>query len=147
MTLVGKMRRVEWSWVKAHNGRLLTERADTLATKGVKNAPRNCPIECVRVRDEDMDLTTYVLKDGEETPLLSEDDSVYPAGKMFMMKDGDQRLQYLSESEPASDEPKFDEITKLPVPQWPSSPDPSELEESDTHPQPPESEDDGGCGG
>jgi ribonuclease HI len=32
---VGRMKRVEWSWVKAHNGRLLNECADMLATKGV----------------------------------------------------------------------------------------------------------------
>jgi ribonuclease HI len=32
---VNRMKRVEWSWVKAHNGRLLNECADTLATRGV----------------------------------------------------------------------------------------------------------------
>jgi hypothetical protein len=109
-----------------------------LATKRVKNEPRSCPIECARVRGGDTDHETYILRDGEETPLVSEDDSVYPAGKTFVMKDGDHRVQYLSESEPASDlpEPNFDEITKVHVRQWPRSPDPSEIEENDTPPQP-----------
>jgi ribonuclease HI len=44
---VNRMRRVEWSWVKAHNGRLLNECADTLATRGVLNQQRPCPVETV----------------------------------------------------------------------------------------------------
>jgi hypothetical protein len=31
------MKRVEWTWVKAHAGFLLNECADMLATKGVRN--------------------------------------------------------------------------------------------------------------
>jgi ribonuclease HI len=67
------MRRVEWSWVQAHNGRLLNECADTLATKGVHNEPRPCPAETVRVVGEDVDDTVYELMDGEETPAVGKD--------------------------------------------------------------------------
>jgi ribonuclease HI len=37
MTAVGRMRKVEWSWVKGHSGYLLNECVDMLATKGVNN--------------------------------------------------------------------------------------------------------------
>jgi ribonuclease HI len=67
ITAVDRMRRVEWSWVKAHNGRLLNECADVLATKGVYNEQRRCPVETVRVRGEDSDHTVYELMEGEET--------------------------------------------------------------------------------
>jgi ribonuclease HI len=56
---VERMRRVEWSWVKAHNGRLLNECADMLATKGVDNEPRRDPVSTVRIRGEDSDHTEY----------------------------------------------------------------------------------------
>jgi ribonuclease HI len=65
---VDRMRRVEWSWVKAHNGRLLNECADMLATKGVFGEQRPCAVESVRTRGEDSDHTVYELLDGEETP-------------------------------------------------------------------------------
>jgi hypothetical protein len=72
---------------------------------------------------------------------------VLPVWFTFVMKDGDRfpYAQYLSESEPESGvpEPNFDEITKVPIIQWPSSPEPSELEESDTQAQPPDSDDKG----
>jgi ribonuclease HI len=93
MEKVQRMKRVEWSWMKAHNGRLLNECADTLATKGVKNEPRSSPAQFVRVVGEDTDKEIYVLRDGEETPLVSDDDSIYPAGKTFVMKDGDHKVQ------------------------------------------------------
>jgi ribonuclease HI len=66
IALLKRMRRVEWSGVKAHNGRLLRECADTLATKGVMKKPRTCPIEVVRVVGEDTDKETCVLRDGED---------------------------------------------------------------------------------
>jgi hypothetical protein len=71
----------------------------------VKNEPRTCPIQFVRTKGEETDAAVYELRD----------DSVYPAGKTFVMKDGGHAVQYLSESKPASDvpEPNFDEITKI----------------------------------
>jgi hypothetical protein len=82
------------------------------------------PHSFVRVVGEDTDEARYELKDGEEIPLVNDDDIVYPAWKTFVMKYGDHRVQYLSESEPISDvpEPNFDEIKTIPIPQWPSSP-------------------------
>jgi hypothetical protein len=56
--------------------------------KGPTNVPRLCPVGCVRVVGEDADVESYELKDGEETPVVSEDDSVYPVGKTFVQKDG-----------------------------------------------------------
>jgi ribonuclease HI len=135
LAAVKRMRRVEWSWVKAHDGRLLNECADTLATKGVMNEPRPCPVGFVRVVGEDEDLETYTLLDREETPVDSENDGVYPAGKTFVVKAGDDSPQFLSESESA--DPNFDEIAQVPAVQWSSDPVPSELEDSDTKPQPP----------
>jgi ribonuclease HI len=83
---VGRMRRVEWSWVKAHNGRLLNECADTLATKGVRNEPRPCPVATVRVAGEDTDETVYELRDGEETPTAGKDGAGYPTGRTYVLK-------------------------------------------------------------
>jgi hypothetical protein len=146
IAMVKSMKRVEWSWVKAHNGTLLNEGADMLATKGVMNEPRQCPIECVRVVGEDTDSETYEMRDGEDTPLVNGDDSILPEGRTFVLKDGNRfpHAQYLSESEPESDvpEPDFDEMAKVPVTPWPTSPEPSEPEESDTQPQPPEDSED-----
>jgi ribonuclease HI len=83
---VGRMRRVEWSWVKAHNGRLLNECADTLATKGVRNEDRSCPVETVRVAGENVDNTVYELQDGEETPVVGKDGEGYPEGRTYVLK-------------------------------------------------------------
>jgi ribonuclease HI len=85
---VDRMRRVEWSWVKAHNGRLLNECADMLATKGVYNEPRSCPVETVRVRGEDSDHTVYELLEGEETPVIGKDGDGYPVGRTYVLKAG-----------------------------------------------------------
>jgi hypothetical protein len=139
LAAVKRMRHVKWSWVKAHDGQLLNECADTLATKGVMNEPRPCPVGFVRVVGEDEDLETYTLLDGEETPVVSENDGVYSAGKTFVMKAEDDGPQFLSESESA--DPTPDETTRTSIAQSPNSPVQSELEDSDTQPQPPESED------
>jgi hypothetical protein len=94
------MKRVEWSWAKAHDGRLLNESADTLATNGVVNDPRTCPVTLVRSLGEDTDEETHESRDGEETPVVSEDDSVHPVGKTFVQKDGPNTMvQFLSEIE------------------------------------------------
>jgi ribonuclease HI len=85
---VNRMRRVEWSWVKAPNGRLLNECADMLATRGVFNEPRPCPVETVRVVGEDSDVTVYELRDGEETPVTGKDGDVYPVGQTYVLKAG-----------------------------------------------------------
>jgi ribonuclease HI len=147
IAMVKKMKRVEWSWVKAHNGTLLNECADMLATKGVMNEPRQCPIESGWVLGEDADSEIYVMQDGEDTPLIDGKDSIIPEGRTFVMKDGNRfpHAQYLLESEAEPEvsefpEPNFDEITRAPVMQWPSA-EPSEPEESDTQSHPPESED------
>jgi ribonuclease HI len=83
---VNRMRRVEWSWVKAHNGRLLNECADMLATKGVRGEPRSCPVATVRVAGEDVDSTEYVLQDGEETPVAGKEGEWYAAGQTYVLK-------------------------------------------------------------
>jgi hypothetical protein len=72
--------------MKAHNGRLLNECADMLATKGVHDEPRECPIATVRVVGEDVDNTTYELQDGEETPTVGKDGEGYPEGKTYVLK-------------------------------------------------------------
>jgi hypothetical protein len=57
-------------------------------------------VSFVRVLGEDTDEETYEPKDGEETPVVSEDDSVLPAGKTFVQKDGPSTvIQFLSESD------------------------------------------------
>jgi ribonuclease HI len=83
---VNRMRKVEWSWVKAHNGRLLNECADMLATNGVFNEPRPCPIEPVRVKGEDSDCTIPELLDGEETPVVGKDGEWYALGRTYVLK-------------------------------------------------------------
>jgi ribonuclease HI len=83
---VGRMKRVEWSWVKAHNGRLLNECADMLATKGVHGEQRPCPVATVRVVGEDVDDTVYELHNGEETPMCGKDGAGYPEGKTYVLK-------------------------------------------------------------
>jgi ribonuclease HI len=83
---VNRMRRVEWSWVKAHNGRLLNECADMLATRGVHNQQRPCPVSTVRVVGEDTDHEIYELQDGEETPTCGKDGEGYPEGKTYVLK-------------------------------------------------------------
>jgi ribonuclease HI len=83
---VNRMERVEWSWVKAHNGRLLNECADMLATKGVLGEQRPSPVATVRVVGEDTDETVYELQDGEETPVRGKDGEGYPAGKTYVLK-------------------------------------------------------------
>jgi hypothetical protein len=80
------MRRVEWSWVKAHNGRLLNESADELATRGIMNVQRECPVETVRVVGEDTDTTVYELQDGEETPTAGKDADECPTGQTYVLK-------------------------------------------------------------
>jgi ribonuclease HI len=86
MAAVNRMKRVEWSWVKAHNGRLLNEWADTLATRGVMGVPRPCPVATVRVVGEDVDSTVYEMNDGEETPVCGKDGEGYPVGKTYVLK-------------------------------------------------------------
>jgi ribonuclease HI len=85
---VHRMRRVEWSWVKAHDGRLLNECADMLATKGVLGEQRTCPVETVRVVWEDTDASQYELRDGEETPVAGKDGDQYPVGQTYVLKAG-----------------------------------------------------------
>jgi hypothetical protein len=99
---VQRMRRVEWPWVKARNGRILNECADMLGTKGVFNEPRTCPVEVVRVVGEDSDTTTYELKDGEETPVAGKDGDVYPAGQTHVLKDGPEPPRAFREEFPSS---------------------------------------------
>jgi hypothetical protein len=70
------------------NGRLLNERADMSATKGVFDEQRPCPIETVRVRGEDSDHTVYELLDGEETPVAGKDGDAYPLGRTYVLKAG-----------------------------------------------------------
>jgi hypothetical protein len=85
---VNRMRRVEWSWVKAHNGRLLNECVDMLATRAVFNEQRPCPIETVRVVGEDSDHTVYESLDGEETLVVGKDGDAYPLGRTYVLKAG-----------------------------------------------------------
>jgi hypothetical protein len=123
--------------MKAHNGTLLNECADMLATKGVMNEQRLCSAQFVRELGEDTDEQEYSILDWEETPLVSGRGDIYPAGKASMMKDGDRDPlgQYLSESEPASDaHGAFDE------PEYPLGT--SEATESDTPPMPVDYSDD-----
>jgi ribonuclease HI len=85
---VDRMRRVEWSWVKAHNGGLLNECADMLATRGVFHEPRPCPVGTIRIRGEDSDHMTYELLDGEETPVAGKDGDAHPLGRTYVLKAG-----------------------------------------------------------
>jgi hypothetical protein len=85
---VGRMGRVEWSRVKAHNGRLLNECADMLATRGVKNEPRPSPVVTVRVVGEEDDDSRYEIADGEETPTAGKDGEGYPLGQTYVLKTG-----------------------------------------------------------
>jgi ribonuclease HI len=54
---VHRVRRVEWSWVKGHNGRLLNECTYMLATQGVFNEQRQSSVARVRVVKEDTEHT------------------------------------------------------------------------------------------
>jgi hypothetical protein len=65
------MRKVEWTWVKGHNGYLLNECADMLATKGVNNETPFSNVQYVHPINEDVDFQTYELQDGEETRVES----------------------------------------------------------------------------
>jgi ribonuclease HI len=85
---VNRMRRVEWSWVKAHIGRLLNECADMLATRGVYGEQRPCPVETVRIRGEDSDHTEHELLDEEESPVAGKDGDLYPLGRTYVLKAG-----------------------------------------------------------
>jgi hypothetical protein len=57
-----------------------------LATKGVYNEPRPCPVETVRVKGEDSDSTVYELLEGEETPVVGKDGEEYPSGRTYVLK-------------------------------------------------------------
>jgi hypothetical protein len=59
-----------------------------LATKGVFNEPRPCPVETVRVVGEDTDVSEYELRDGEETPVAGKDGDLYPVGQTYVLKAG-----------------------------------------------------------
>jgi ribonuclease HI len=114
--LVGKQRRVEWSWVRAHNGTLLDECADTSATKGVMNEPRQEPAQILVPINEDTDSEEYVTQDGEDTPLVDGRDDLIPEGCTFVMKDDDRFLRFLSDSEDADDEEPLLAVSEAPAP-------------------------------
>jgi hypothetical protein len=59
-----------------------------LATKGVFNELRTCPVEMVRVVGEETDVSECELKDGEETPVAGKDGDAYPVGQMYVLKAG-----------------------------------------------------------
>jgi hypothetical protein len=73
-------------FTEGHNGRLLNECADMLATRGVHNEPRPCPVSTIRVSGEDSDCTEYVLLDGEETPVVGKEGEGYPLGRTYVLK-------------------------------------------------------------
>jgi ribonuclease HI len=91
---VSRMRRVEWSWVKAHNGRLLNECADMLATRGVLNQQRKCAVATVRVVGEDTDHEIYELQEGEETTTVGKDGEGYPLGQTYVLKAGEDDIPF-----------------------------------------------------
>jgi ribonuclease HI len=62
---VDRMRAVQWTWVKAHNGYLLNECADMRATKGVRNETPCSNAQYPHPINEDIDLNGYVFADGE----------------------------------------------------------------------------------
>jgi ribonuclease HI len=65
--MVGWMRKIEWSWMKAHSGILLNECADILATKGVANEQPPAPVQDLVPMGEDMGNQVYEIKEGEAT--------------------------------------------------------------------------------
>jgi hypothetical protein len=102
---VSRQARAEGSWVKAHNGTLLNEFADILATAGVNNDPKPSPVQYVVAVGEDTDSMEYSLLDGEEKPLPSGRDDLLPEGDRFVTNEGDRcpLTQYLSGSGRASE--------------------------------------------
>jgi hypothetical protein len=56
--------------VKGHNGYLLNECADALATKGVNNETPFSNAQYLHPINEDTDFGTCVLKDGEASNVL-----------------------------------------------------------------------------
>jgi ribonuclease HI len=134
---VNRMRRVEWSWVKAHNGRLLNECADTLATRGVLNQRRPCPVATVRVVGEDTDNEIYELQDGEETPMCGKDGEGCPAGQTYVLKANESDTPFgvgqtvnQTESQAVPDSETTDDECPFPMPE-----DPPEQEISSSPPQ------------
>jgi hypothetical protein len=76
---------VQWTWVKAHAGYLLNERADMLATKGVRNETPPARVQYVHPINEDTDTTEYSFKDNELPipPSNWTGDSIPPVGALY----------------------------------------------------------------
>jgi hypothetical protein len=135
MAAVGRMLKVEWSWVKGHSGYLLDECADMLATKGVNNETPYSNVQYLHPINEDTDTEVYVLREGEETSVGNWKGDTLPE-HTYVMKDGENLQEYLSrEPTPESTLYPSDPISDV------QSEVQSELEDSDTPPPPPESED------
>jgi ribonuclease HI len=95
ITAVGRMPKVEWSWVKGRGGYLLNECADMLATKGINNDAPYSNVQYLPQIDEDTDTQVYELRDGEETRVGDWNGDTLPACT-YVMKDGDNSQECLS---------------------------------------------------
>jgi hypothetical protein len=93
-----RMRRIEWTWVKAHNGYVLNECADMLATKGVNNETPFSNVQYIHPINEDVDFQTYEFHEGEESSVGSNRKGDDGPAETSVMKDGDNLPQYLSSS-------------------------------------------------
>jgi hypothetical protein len=135
------MRKVQWSWVKGHNGHLLNEVADSLATMGVQNLTPFENVQYLHPLNEDPDHETDVISEAEETPGLTEKANLVPE-MAFAMKDGDNLADHISGPTPVVTPQSTPQVSAYPSASL-SNASPvslSELEDSDTQPQRPESE-------
>jgi ribonuclease HI len=64
LEMVGRHRKIEWSWVNSHSGIMLNECADMSATKGVMNEPPQGLVQYVVPVGEETDTQESEMKDG-----------------------------------------------------------------------------------
>jgi hypothetical protein len=144
--MVGRMRKIKWSWVKAQSGILLNECADILRTKGVANEQPPALVQYLVPMGEDTDCTEYEIREGEAALQDVWRGDERPE-RTYVMKDGDNLADYLA-SDPTSDEPDSGAASATvsamvsAVVSAVVSNDASELEESNTKPAPVDDSDD-----
>jgi hypothetical protein len=135
LEMVGRMRKIEWWWMKAHSGILLNECADMLATKGVKNEEQPALVQYLTPVGEDTNARVYEIKEGEATPMDRSRGEEKPE-RTYVMKDGDNLADYLASAPPSGGDSVGISTVVSAVVSDVVSDDISELEESNKPPMP-----------
>jgi ribonuclease HI len=150
ITQVARMRKVEWTWVRGHNGYLLNECADILATKGVINVIPFSNVQYLHPINEHVDFETYTFQDGE-LPEMGNDWKGDERPKMiYVMQSEENHAIFLSsttgpDTTPWPSAPPSAQVL-APVTDVPSDDDESDVTTdvpSDSWPQPADSGDEG----